>query len=61
MQAEYAADAKARDQSVSNVLVADYLRAPNIEQVDISAYSGKVSEPIRTVATEYHAVRSVRV
>lgn len=61
VQAEYGDEAQARNQSVSNVLVADYMRAPNIELVDISAYKGKVGDLIRITATDDHAVKAVAV
>ena len=61
VQAEYADEAKARNQSLNNVLVADYLHAPSIEQVDISAYLGKVDDFISITATDDHAVKSVHV
>jgi hypothetical protein len=61
VQAEYAADARERNQSVNNVLVADYMHAPNISAVDISTYTGKVGEIIRVTATDDHAVKTVTV
>jgi len=61
VQAEYAADAKARNQSISNVLVADYFHAPNIEEVNIEAYAGKVGDLIAITATDDHAVKAVTV
>lgn len=61
VQAEYAGDARERNQSISNVLVADYLHAPGIERVDIEAYLGRVGDLIRVTATDDYAVRAVRV
>ena len=61
VQAAYAHDAKARNQSINNVLVADYMHAPSIELVDISAYVGKVGDFIHITATDDHAVKSVHV
>ena len=61
VQAEYADDARERNQSISNVLVADYLHAPDIERVDIGAYLGRMGDLIRVTATDDHAVQAVRV
>ncbi|MBF9222595.1 hypothetical protein [Hymenobacter ruricola] len=61
VQAEYAADAKARNQTISNVLVSDYFHAPDIQEVNIAAYTGKVDDVIAITATDDHAVKGVRV
>lgn len=61
VQAEYADEAKARNQSLNNVLVADYMHAPSIELVDIGNYIGKVGDFIHVTATDDHAVKSVHV
>ena len=61
VQAEYADEAKARNQSISNVLVADYFHAPDIKEVNIEAYTGKVGDLISITATDDHAVKAVTV
>ena len=61
VQAEYADEAKARNQSISNVLVADYMHAPDIQEVNIEAYTGKVGDLITITATDDHTVKAVTV
>jgi hypothetical protein len=61
VKAEYGDEAKARNQSISNVLVADYMRAPDIKEVNIEAYTGKVGDLINITATDDHAVKGVTV
>lgn len=61
VQAEYAAEAKADNITVYNVLLRDFFHAPDIEAVDLSAYAGKVGDPISITATDDHAVKSVHV
>jgi len=61
VQAEYAEQAKAEDISVYNVLLRDFMQAPNIGEVDLSQYTGKVGDPIAITATDDHAVQSVHV
>ncbi|UOQ98419.1 hypothetical protein MUN81_02775 [Hymenobacter sp. 5317J-9] len=59
--AEYADEAKAQDISVYNVLLRDFMQAPNIGDVDLSQYTGKVGDVIGITATDDHAVQSVHV
>ncbi|MDR1551916.1 MAG: hypothetical protein LBS69_00415 [Prevotellaceae bacterium] len=44
-----------------NVAVADFFNAPNIEIVDLSAYTGAVGDEIRIIVTDDFAVKSVHV
>ncbi|MGV8134119.1 MAG: hypothetical protein AB2L20_02805 [Mangrovibacterium sp.] len=59
-KAEYAAAAKP-GQSAYNVAVADFFRAPDIEEVDLSAYAGQVGDVIRIKATDNFKVQQVKV
>lgn len=61
VQAEYAAEAKEQDISVYNVLLRDFMQAPNISDVDLTQYTGKVGDLIAITASDDHAVRSVHV
>ncbi len=61
VQAEYADEAKAQGLSVFNVILRDHMQAPNITDVDLSQYTGKVGDLIGVVANDDHAVRSVHV
>ena len=58
VQAEYADEAQAQDISVYNVLLRDFMQAPNIGEVDLSQYTGKVGDPIAITATDDHAVKT---
>lgn len=44
-----------------NVAVADFLNAPSIEQVDLSAYTGRSDDVIRIRVTDDFKVKEVRV
>jgi hypothetical protein len=44
-----------------NVAVADFFNAPDIETVDLSAYTGAVNDEIRIIVTDDFAVKSVHV
>jgi hypothetical protein len=44
-----------------NIAVADFLHAPDIENVDLSDYKGKIGNEIRIEATDDFAVESVHV
>ncbi|GAA4050233.1 hypothetical protein GCM10022409_41250 [Hymenobacter glaciei] len=52
VQAEYAEQAKAEDISVYNVLLRDFMQAPNIADVDLSQYTGQVGELIAITAND---------
>jgi hypothetical protein len=57
-----AAAAKAkRGQTARNVAVADFLRAPDIELIDLTGYHGKAGDTVRIEATDDFAVREVKV
>ncbi len=57
---QYAAAAKP-GQSAYNVAVADFFRAPDIEEVDLTAYAGQVGDVIRIKATDDFKVQQVSV
>ena len=61
VQAEYAPVAQERAGTVFTVLVADFLRAPDIESIDVSQYTGQVGQPIGVVVSDDFAVRAVQV
>jgi hypothetical protein len=44
-----------------NVAVADFFNAPDIDTVDLSAYTGAVGEQIRIIVSDDFAVKSVHV
>jgi hypothetical protein len=44
-----------------NVAVADYLHAPDIENVDLSTYTGAEGDEIRIIASDDFAVKAVHV
>jgi hypothetical protein len=48
-------------QTFRNLAVADYLRAPDIEVIDLSGYHGKPGDVIRIEVTDDFAVREVKV
>lgn len=60
VKAEYQAAAKP-GQSAYNVAVADFFHAPDIEEVDLSSYSGHVGDEIRIQATDDFGVKQVSV
>ena len=61
VQVKYAEEAKTQHLSVFNVILRDFMQAPNIADVDLSQYRGKVGDLIAIRATDDHAVRSVHV
>ncbi|WP_046242631.1 hypothetical protein [Hymenobacter terrenus] len=61
VQAEYGDTAKAQDISVYNVLLRDFMQAPNITAVDLDQYTGQVGELIVVTANDDHAVKAVTV
>jgi hypothetical protein len=60
LSAAYAAKAKA-GQTLRNVAVADFLRAPDIDVIDLSAYHGQPGDVIRIEVTDDFAVKEVKV
>ena len=48
-------------QNAYNVAVADFMHAPNINEIDISGYSGKVGDQIKVNATDDFTVKEVAV
>jgi hypothetical protein len=56
----YDAAAK-KGKKLVNVAVADLFNAPDIEQIDLSGYSGNVGDRIRIIASDDFAVKSVHV
>jgi len=59
-KALYAQKASA-GQSAFNVAVADFFNAPNIQEIDVSAYNGQLGSTIRVRATDDFTVESVIV
>jgi hypothetical protein len=59
-KAAYAAQA-AEGQSAYNIAVADFFNAPDISEVDVSAYTGSIGSTIRIKATDDFAVAGVHV
>jgi hypothetical protein len=58
----YAGEAKKRKGITAyNVAVADFFNAPDIETVDLSAYTGAPGDEIRVIASDDFAVKSVHV
>ena len=61
-KAAYEAEAKGKGQpNAYNIAVADFFRAPDINDVDFSLYSGKVGDSIRVRAIDDFKVKTVRV
>lgn len=44
-----------------NVAVADYFNAPDIQEVDVTSYNGRITSIIRIRATDDFAVKSIHV
>jgi len=64
LKAEYKAEYKAAakpGQSAYNVAVADFFRAPDIEEIDLSSYTGQDGDMIRIKATDDFSVQQVSV
>ncbi len=60
IKAAYEAEA-ADGKSAYNVAVADFLNAPQIEEIDISTYTGKVGDTIQILPTDDFEVTEVSV
>lgn len=60
-KALYADKAKAEELTVFNVIVADFMKAPDIHSLDLTDYTGQVGDPIRIVVEDDFAVERVRV
>lgn len=58
---QYGTVAHKKKRTVFNIAVADFLRAPDIEQIDFSAYTGQTGDVIRIRVTDDFAVKSVHV
>jgi hypothetical protein len=59
---QYAAKAKkSKGITAYNIAVADFFNAPDIETVDLSAYTGMEGDEIRIIASDDFAVKSVHV
>jgi hypothetical protein len=56
-----AAAKKKKGMTAYNVAVADFLHAPDIEDIDLSAYTGAAGDEIRILASDDFAVKSVHV
>ncbi|MDR1897462.1 MAG: hypothetical protein LBR10_11795 [Prevotellaceae bacterium] len=52
---------KRRGTTAYNIAVADFFNAPDIEMVDVSAYTGAEGDTIRVIASDDFAVKSVHV
>jgi hypothetical protein len=62
MNERYIAKAKKlKGMTAYNVAVADFYNAPNIDTVDLSAYTGAAGDEIRIIASDDFAVKSVNV
>ena len=57
----YTAAAQRKKRQPFNVAVADFLHAPDIELIDVSAYHGQPGDVIRIEATDDFAVKEVKV
>lgn len=60
LKAEYEATAKS-GQSAYNVAVADFFHAPDIDTIDVSAYTGKAGDTITVKVTDNFKVTGVSV
>ncbi len=60
-KALYAEKAKEDEVSVFNVVVADFMKAPDIQSVDLTDYTGRIGDPIRIVVEDDFAVERVQV
>lgn len=59
-KADYAA-AASDGLSAYNVAFADFLKAPDILEIDISAYTGEPNQPMRITVTDDFKVKTVKV
>ena len=57
----YDAAAKERQIPVQNVIIADYLTAPSVDQIDLSGYDGRAGGSIRIRASDDFDVTGVHV
>lgn len=60
-KALYAPKAKEEEITVFNVIVADFMKAPDIKALDLTDYLGRVGDPIRIVVEDDFAVERVVV
>jgi hypothetical protein len=60
-KAVYEATAKAKGVPVFALTVADFLNAPAVDEIDLSAYTGKAGETIRITASDDFEVTGVAV
>lgn len=60
-KALYEDAAKAKGQPVFSLMVADFLRAPNVDEIDVSAYSGATGDEIYIHASDDFDVQAVEV
>ena len=60
-KAVYENAAHARGKPVFALMVGDFLNAPVIEEIDLSAYTGRVDEPISIRASDDFEVADVKV
>jgi spore germination protein GerM len=61
MAAQYAAKAKQKKRTPFLVAVADFLRAPDITHIDLTGYTGQVSDIILIEVSDDFAVKQVSV
>jgi hypothetical protein len=59
--ARYQAEAARRNANPVELALADYLKGPLIEDVNLERYAGKPGDPIRILATDSFCVAGVRV
>jgi hypothetical protein len=60
-KALYEGVAKGRGVPVFALMVADFLNAPSVDQIDLSAYTGKADEPIRARVSDDLQVSAVSI
>lgn len=61
LKQEYEAEAKDKGLKPNNIAVADFLKAPKIEEVNLSAYTGKKGDIIKIKALDDFKVKAVSV
>lgn len=61
LKPQYEADAKEQGLTAHNIAVADFLKAPKIESIDLSGYKGKKNDPIKIKAYDDFKVEKVTV
>ena len=61
LKPEYEAEAKDKDLKPNNIAVADFLKAPQIEEINLSAYTGKKGDIIKIKAMDDFKVKAVSV